>query len=126
MTDRSITDGKRSVTVTNGSDGIDITICRNGYQSVVVTVDAEMLGWLASMIAPQWQPIETAPKDGTPVIVYPPLWRDVTISMACFDMDRGAVYSRPFWRHLDADSAMSRDNQPTHWMPMPEPPEVTE
>jgi hypothetical protein len=70
-----------------------------------------------------WQPIETAPKDGTCVIVYPPTF-DGLVSCAKWDEDRYAKRPRPYWRRMDAFGQVtrSRDNQPTHWMPLPDPP----
>jgi hypothetical protein len=47
-----------------------------------------------------WQPIETAPHDGTYVIVWPPTWTGVTSCARWNDMGRITV---------------SRDNPPTHW-----------
>lgn len=70
-----------------------------------------------------WQPIETAPRDGTYVLVYPPIWGGPTCSIAQFDNDGFARKPRPFWYRIDADSqTRSREKPPTHWQPMPAPP----
>ena len=61
-----------------------------------------------------WQPIETAPKDGTHVLMY----RDLCIAEAWWQLDvfgkyyewGGHGWSYPEW------------DQPTHWMPKPAPP----
>lgn len=59
-----------------------------------------------------WQPIESAPKDGTPILVWPtPDYGNefvrIGIDMWCNDT---------WW--------LSRHNmRPTHWMPLPEPPQ---
>ena len=69
----------------------------------------------------EWQPIETAPKDGTPVLVAQPRdkhgwWIDVAENF--YEVDE----------HLDAtDKWLGREShsvscRPTHWMPLPEPP----
>lgn len=63
-----------------------------------------------------WQPIESAPKDGTPFL-------------GAFK-DTGGwkilifVWSRSYSRFLDSgDAEVIEDyDQPTHWMPLPEPP----
>lgn len=49
----------------------------------------------------KWRPIKTAPRDGTKVLV-------------CYANKYIATDWYPF-RHLD---------EPTHWMPLPEPPKV--
>lgn len=57
-----------------------------------------------------WQPIETAPKDGTNIIVYCPLPGSEYIVTARFIR---------VW----VDSYEGEDIfNPTHWMPLPEPP----
>lgn len=72
----------------------------------------------------EWQPIETAQKDGTPVDLWVVSrltynhagrriinvkWDRVTDFMGCERMD---------WAHGHGE-----DVEPTHWMPTPEPPE---
>ena len=67
----------------------------------------------------KWQPIETAPKDGTPILAsadsgdYPFIayWGYV-----------GRFTSSPkMW--LGHEYGAMPDNALTHWMPLPEPPE---
>ena len=72
----------------------------------------------------EWQPIETAPKDGTAVLVYPPTWRERTASVAVWDNDEYARKPRPYWRRDDdmGKVTYSRERPPTHWMPLPTPP----
>lgn len=58
-----------------------------------------------------WQPIETAPKDGTRVLVADEnVWMAVARNWPC----------NGYWIE-DAASGM-RLNPPTHWMPLPSPP----
>ena len=59
----------------------------------------------------EWQPIETAPKDGTRVLVC-----DTDVWIAC------ARYwpCNSYWIE-DAASGLKL-NEPTHWMPAPPPP----
>lgn len=58
-----------------------------------------------------WQPIETAPRDGSDVLIggyYPNgVW---FVSMGWFSEDRG------YWSGHKIDP-------PTHWMPLPQPPQ---
>lgn len=64
----------------------------------------------------EWQPIETAPKDGTEIIVYTATKR-ITTAWFCEETK--------LWPH---DEVYSEDGEPcnvgwpTHWMPLPEPP----
>lgn len=73
-----------------------------------------------------WQPIETAPMDGTPILLYKPnekrmgqyivagYWNELWLSCG----GRGLAY----FSHLD-----QRDyGHPTHWQPLPEPPDAEE
>jgi hypothetical protein len=75
-----------------------------------------------------WQPIDKAPKDGTPVtvkrvhkgrVVYqgPAAWRTVTFG-ALFDPLSGEQISpardATGWMHVDVDH---RVPEPTHWLP---------
>ena len=70
-------------------------------------------------MAEKWQPIETAPKDGTDILVYV------------------GPHQFAAWYHTDTESGCSmwaistdRCNEaisfstflPTHWMPLPKPP----
>lgn len=74
-----------------------------------------------------WQPIETAPKDGTCILVFPAIFSGQTVAIASWDRDEHSRKPRPFWRHDSfAGVSMSRANQPTHWMSMPEPPTITD
>lgn len=63
-----------------------------------------------------WQPIDTAPKDGTPILCYRPevgFSPETGIDVLWWDM--GA------WMY-NAEPVIS---QPTHWMPLPAAPEAT-
>lgn len=78
----------------------------------------------------KWQPIETAPKDGTLILIsfgekgvravsWDSPWADpVTLENGiwCVDDDKHGPY--PLRGYNDVGY-----NAPTHWMPLPEPPE---
>lgn len=82
-------------------------------------------GWMEAMEAarawqafrdwcdkPTWQPIETAPRDGTEVLVYVPDYDSLTIAQR---------FGVGLWEGADGDYYY-----PTHWQPLPAPPsEVT-
>lgn len=55
----------------------------------------------------QWQPIETAPTDGDTVIIH----------------DKGFVAEGHYAWGSWWDNATECLRNPTHWMPLPEPPE---
>lgn len=59
-----------------------------------------------------WQPIETAPHDGTLVIVWPPTWNGVTSTARWHERER-------VWVRQDTTS-VPRNNKmkPTHWQPV--------
>lgn len=69
--------------------------------------------------AQTWQPIDTAPKDGTEIVVFAPGNRDG------FPEPLPDIVSLCAW-HGDAGFCVDELRQPTHWMPLPAPPkEVT-
>lgn len=68
----------------------------------------------------EWQPIETAPKDGSDILV----WDDFEISITFW----GKTAHVPIYGWIQVDFGDLYDlepmePQPTHWMPLPEPPE---
>ncbi len=65
-----------------------------------------------------WQPIETAPKDGRLL-----LFVRGTTYVGGWDDDRYAKKPRPLWYYSDTWRRTGcRAIPPTHWMPLPEPP----
>lgn len=73
----------------------------------------------------KWQPIETAPKDGTWIIswngdeVAPASWGDNS------EYQRGEVgwcYGSPWYGGTLYDGINIMKTQPTHWMPLPDAP----
>ena len=71
----------------------------------------------------EWQPIETAPKDGTRILVNfhgrvkevfwdDPYGENMTFAIWCVDDDKHGPY--PLRGYSEGDD--------THWMPLPEPP----
>ena len=75
-----------------------------------------------------WRPIETAPRDRTHMLLlFRPqaaAWGKVAPGM--FNPDQYAKRPRPYWEMwLRIGSVTgSREWEPTHWMPMPPPPEA--
>jgi hypothetical protein len=70
-----------------------------------------------------WQPIETAPKDGSKILVFT-IHGDIEISKWCVinnyhyeDVGNG-LYRKVF----EPPTEFWNGNQPTHWQPLPDPP----
>lgn len=65
----------------------------------------------------KWQSIDTAPKDGTPVLLY---FRETSMRIGCWK-DRGPYGTG--WRdpvgHAEQATILG---EPTHWMALPDPP----
>lgn len=71
-----------------------------------------------------WRPIETAPKDGTTILVF---GHPESIELVRYT--RAAVYSAA-WDNIDEAFCLSGGTwlgpfiEPSHWMPIPEPPKT--
>ena len=79
-----------------------------------------------------WQPIETAPKDGSAILLYANCkgWEDCGMSrvVGWFDQYWWSAYGPAFGEPVANPTYGRRNPQrigscnPTHWMPLPEPP----
>lgn len=75
----------------------------------------------------KWQPIDTAPKDGSMVMLYRPdaiEWAKVCIGK--YDDNRYHKKPNPYWAlclHIGGRN-QARQWSPTHWMPLPDAPEI--
>jgi hypothetical protein len=84
----------------------------------------------------KWEPIETAPKDGSEILVWRKdcgillaRWAAASDFMTTAEMEREATgddewMDEPDWFCADFISGCRLDGSeaPTHWMPLPEPP----
>jgi hypothetical protein len=66
-----------------------------------------------------WQPIETAPKDGSAFFVWWPHWYHFPLLAYIKDYSLNLCDSTQPAGHWWFDMP----NGPTHWMPLPEPPQ---
>ena len=68
-----------------------------------------------------WQPIETAPKDGTEVLLY---FSDGRILIGDYVVTEQLRHGKTAWKNEGWRTffGLVHDNKPTHWMPLPEPP----
>ena len=73
----------------------------------------------AKLAKTEWQPIETAPRDGTVFDVYTKYGR-VTNCVACRQFGRIYSYDQ------ESDNYDKKVNFATHWMPLPQPPTTEE
>ena len=103
-----------------------------------------MIIWQA---IPNWQPIETAPKDGTHILVYTPaapessprfgapewigevMWADMLFGgfgEMKAEGKRGTCYGWCLANSMDGEMGgySTVDELPTHWLPLPAPPTV--
>lgn len=70
----------------------------------------------------QWRLIESAPQDGTPILIFRPDGKRVEI--AHYDKDQYAQKPKPYWRSNSNFGVIAeRKNCPSHWMPIPPIPE---
>ncbi|MEY4376770.1 MAG: hypothetical protein RJB26_1320 [Pseudomonadota bacterium] len=74
--------------------------------------------------ADQWEPIETAPKDGTEVCLWGPKFRRPKVGS--FRVDEGfSGNTKPLWLDDSYDDFSTgyaaNPLQPTHWRPVPAP-----
>lgn len=78
----------------------------------------------------EWRSIETAPKDGTNILIFardfPAIawWANVYY----FNYDKDEMVEGEEWAQWICDnpyynSVLTGDRTPTHWMPLPNPPE---
>lgn len=72
------------------------------------------------MSSDKWQPIETAPKDGTWIMIYEPYGGGQNVDLTHWIASWGDYGHDEGW--IDQDDALVTRN-PTHWQPLPTPPE---
>lgn len=77
----------------------------------------------------QWQPIETAPKDGTRILLYYPartLFSSATTVFGRWEAEVHAKKPRPYWSSDISFIGITahRESPPTHWMHKPAAPET--
>jgi hypothetical protein len=102
----------------------------NSYEGNYVEDLAEDIAQalLAERQSDRWLPIETAPKDGSDIIVYNPSGEGI-VGEAYYSNDNG----RGGWwwagtyegEHMEEPMHI-RNAWPTHWQPLPAPPSSTE
>lgn len=66
----------------------------------------------------EWQPIETAPKDGTEILAFDPVADKCDV---CY-MQRSRIWSTQSDGEYGPDDDEFQATRATHWMPLPKPP----
>jgi hypothetical protein len=86
-----------------------------------------LVEWIAKALfeaAGQWQPIETAPKDGTEIILFWPSLEsyDGKSSEPRRGVGKWCAPAGYFTEHWALDGRWTPGDDPTHWRPLPTPP----
>lgn len=100
-------------------------------QDFIESGDAEIVQ-LQAEIDRQWQPIETAPKDATAVLVMRNIWPELSDGIAT-ECNEHNTYVAQWWSgenrghgawvcYMDAVHDPLCPIDPTHWMPLPKAP----
>lgn len=83
-----------------------------------------------------WKPIETAPRDGTDILVFHKVHGPMAARFIAGEWSEhheyGRQYDGPFWcfgddqfqEEVEEEGHKFHDGSVTHWMPLPEPPKV--
>ena len=72
----------------------------------------------------KWQPIETAPKDGTSILIVTLQGYMTTVRWEGESCCGGwALIVDGTTQNCEADCSSDLPKTPTHWMPLPEPPQ---
>lgn len=65
-----------------------------------------------------WRSIDTAPKDGTQILLY---FEDIGVHEGCWWKDPDCDCCEPYWMRRGMCFECEPE-VPTHWMPLPDPP----
>ena len=85
----------------------------------VVVLDSETK-YIRADLVPQWQPIETAPRDGTRILLFSQKYGPSTGHWSeQKELQEGYF---PVEGHWKMHSVLNKEEKPTHWMPLLEPP----
>jgi hypothetical protein len=83
-------------------------------------VDAEIDDRLAAMLVSPWQPIETAPRDGTEILAVDTSEPSGMVYLVCWDAE-SAFDTHP-WQDARSERYRYAHQAFTHWQPLSEPP----
>ena len=108
---------------------INIIMHRNSMpDSTRDKIEAIIQRCVDEALANEWQPIETAPKDGTEVLVYTDVATVPVVHIARWEDGRDGYpdsFEQGWWsytEHSVTQTLLEDWKQPTHWMPLPPAP----
>jgi hypothetical protein len=78
---------------------------------------------ILALVQPQWRPIESAPRDGTPVMAAVEVFDSTTRQSLGWDMHIIFADDETGQIHNDCEAGWRFDDY-THWLPLPATPEV--
>lgn len=101
-----------------------------GYpvEQMMITPDMSVAAALAlsegkELAMDKWQPIETAPRDGTEVLLWWPYWRRRPV-IGKWDGSTWVSEVKLYFYGTGSPYPDDSDSDPKNWMPLPAPPEV--
>lgn len=124
----------RELLVTEYKDRGELVHAFNIERGGLSCMYAAEIAAIIAALTPQWQPIESAPKDGTAVLVMQNNWPGCKNGVA-EECSGHNTYVAAWWAderggagawicYMDAVRDPECPIQPTHWQPLPAPPEV--
>jgi hypothetical protein len=101
--------------------GLGIATPTHGYKPEQAFEDGRKIATKIEELekASQWQPIETAPKDGSTIIVGLGRHRDFPVLIVFYNR----LYE--IWLHY-GEAKLGLEVNATHWMPLPKPPAISD
>lgn len=99
-----------------------------GQRRVIAVSECDDCPAVTTRIQVEWQPIETAPKDGTVVLLFGTFAGEISGVSDGKEMHIGywkngrSDYDGNDWWRLAGGDAYTCWMRPTHWMPLPEKP----
>lgn len=117
MTERTLRDRLHEIAYRD--EAKTVTVRTDDLKAVLAFLDAHTAAKPApDAVADAWQPIETAPKDGTWVLGFRPRIA-VQDQIQCYCWNAFGC-TDDLW--VNATDTNDFDEQPTHWQPLPAPP----
>ena len=105
------------------SDGKNFPAHRASWEARARVAEAKLAALMRERDALTWQPIETAPRDSTPILVTGCNGGRVILYAQFFEERADESFKGPGWLGCFEGMQMWLA-EPTHWMPLPKSPEA--